>query len=142
MAPDADVTPGAGFVEWPVQPSGCRAMPNEGIQGDEWSAYVTLGRTTRTMSMVSRWWTRFPSRPTPAFSASLGETIDADLKVRAHLQRERFCSPPLTRLHYCQRGRSPSLCPNTSPADSSTLIPQCRKRLFVFARFTQPGDHR
>src|SRR6266571_1398713 len=48
MAPDADVTPGAGFVEWPVQPSGCRTMPNEGIQGDEWGAYVTLGRTTRT----------------------------------------------------------------------------------------------
>src|ERR1700674_2207423 len=48
MAPDGDVTPGAGFVAWPVQPSGCRAMPNEGIQGDEWGAYVTLGRTTRT----------------------------------------------------------------------------------------------
>ena len=24
------------------------AMPNEGIQGDEWDAYVTLERTTRT----------------------------------------------------------------------------------------------
>jgi len=48
MAPDADVTPGAGFVEGLVQPSGCGAMPNEGIQGDEWGAYVTLGRTTRT----------------------------------------------------------------------------------------------
>ena len=23
-------------------------MPNEGIQGDEWGAYVTLGRTTGT----------------------------------------------------------------------------------------------
>ena len=23
-------------------------MPNEGIEGDEWGAYVTLGRTTRT----------------------------------------------------------------------------------------------
>jgi hypothetical protein len=23
-------------------------MPSEGIQGDEWGAYVTLGRTTRT----------------------------------------------------------------------------------------------
>ena len=48
MAPDADVTPGAGIVPVPVQPSGCGAMPNEGIQGDEWGAYVTLGRTTRT----------------------------------------------------------------------------------------------
>jgi hypothetical protein len=48
MAPDADATPGAGIVERSAQPSGCRAMPNEGIQGDEWGAYVTLGRTTRT----------------------------------------------------------------------------------------------
>src|ERR1700674_2971751 len=48
MAPDADVTPGAGIVLGPAQPSGCRAMPNEGIEGDEWGAYVTLGRTTRT----------------------------------------------------------------------------------------------
>ena len=48
MAPDADVTLGAGIVPEPVQPSGCGAMPNEGIQGDEWGAYVTLGRTTRT----------------------------------------------------------------------------------------------
>src|SRR5216683_1032147 len=48
MALDADVAPGAGFVEWPVQPSGCRAMPSEGIQGDEWGAYVALGSTTRT----------------------------------------------------------------------------------------------
>jgi hypothetical protein len=31
-----------------VQPSGCEAMPSEGIEGDEWGAYVTLGHTTRT----------------------------------------------------------------------------------------------
>src|SRR5438128_561094 len=48
MAPDADVTPGAGIVKGPVQPSGCGAMPSEGIEGDEWGAYVTLSRTTRT----------------------------------------------------------------------------------------------
>src|SRR5215813_5395634 len=48
MAPDADVTPGAGMVEGPAQPSGRTAMPDAGIQGDEWGAYVTLGRTTRT----------------------------------------------------------------------------------------------
>src|SRR5438477_10016317 len=48
MAPDADVTPGAGIIKGPVQPSGCEAMPSEGIEGDEWGAYVTLGRTTRT----------------------------------------------------------------------------------------------
>ena len=40
--------PAAGIVERPVQPSGRRAMPSEGIQGDEWGAYVMLGRTTRT----------------------------------------------------------------------------------------------
>ena len=48
MAPDAGVTPGVGMVEGPTQPSGRRAMPKEGIEGDEWGAYVTLGRTTRT----------------------------------------------------------------------------------------------
>ena len=48
MAPDADVTPGAGIIKGPVQPSGREAMPSEGIEGDEWGAYVTLGRTTRT----------------------------------------------------------------------------------------------
>ena len=48
MAPDAGVTPGAGIVKGPVQPSGCGTMPSEGIEGDEWGAYVTLGRTTRT----------------------------------------------------------------------------------------------
>jgi hypothetical protein len=30
------------------QPSGPGAMPSEGIEGDEWDAYVTLARTTRT----------------------------------------------------------------------------------------------
>jgi len=31
-----------------VQPSGRGAMPSEGIQGDEWGAYVTLICTART----------------------------------------------------------------------------------------------
>jgi hypothetical protein len=30
------------------QPSGPGAMPSEGIEGDEWDAYVTLARMTRT----------------------------------------------------------------------------------------------
>ena len=30
------------------QPSGRGALPSEGNQGDEWDAYVTLGRTTGT----------------------------------------------------------------------------------------------
>ena len=31
-----------------MQPPGRGAMPSEGIQGDEWDAYVTLIRTTET----------------------------------------------------------------------------------------------
>jgi len=41
----------------------------------------------------------------PHFRLRSAATIDADLKVRAHLQRQRFCSPPPGRLHHCQRGR-------------------------------------
>jgi hypothetical protein len=41
----------------------------------------------------------------PHFRLRSAMTIDADLKVRAHLQRQRFCSPPPARLHHCQRGR-------------------------------------
>src|SRR5438034_5941367 len=48
MAPDADAAPCAGMINGSAQPSWCEAMPNEGIQGDELGAYVTLGRTTRT----------------------------------------------------------------------------------------------
>jgi hypothetical protein len=44
----------------------------------------------------------------PHFRLRSASTIDADLKVRACLQRERFCSPPPPRLHHCQRGRSPA----------------------------------
>jgi hypothetical protein len=38
----------AGIVKGLAQPLGRKAMPNEGIEGDEWGAYVTLGRTKRT----------------------------------------------------------------------------------------------
>jgi hypothetical protein len=41
----------------------------------------------------------------PHFRLRLVKSIEADLKVRAHLKKERFCSPPPTRLHHCQRGR-------------------------------------
>jgi hypothetical protein len=41
----------------------------------------------------------------PHFRLRLASTIDADLKIRAQLQRQRFCFPPPTRLHHCQRGR-------------------------------------
>jgi hypothetical protein len=41
----------------------------------------------------------------PHFRLRLLKSIDADLKVQAYLKKQRFCSPPPTRLHYCQRGR-------------------------------------
>jgi len=47
-APVTGATACAGIVKGLAQPLGCGAMPSEGIQGDEWGAYVTLGRTTRT----------------------------------------------------------------------------------------------
>ena len=37
-----------GIVEGPSQPPERGAMPSEGIEGDEWGAYVTLGRMTGT----------------------------------------------------------------------------------------------
>src|SRR5450755_3479026 len=36
------------IVRWLSQPSERGALPSEGNQGDEWDAYVTLGRTTET----------------------------------------------------------------------------------------------
>ena len=48
MTSGAGAVPCPGFVPWPGQPPGRGAMPSEGIKGDEWGAYVTLGRTTRT----------------------------------------------------------------------------------------------
>jgi transposase-like protein len=41
----------------------------------------------------------------PHFRLRLVKSIEADLKVRAYLKKERFCLPPPRRLHYCQRGR-------------------------------------
>jgi hypothetical protein len=50
----------------------------------------------------------------PHFRLRLIKSIEADLKVRAFLKKERFCSPPPTRLHHCQRGRQPSVPRPTS----------------------------
>jgi hypothetical protein len=41
----------------------------------------------------------------PHFRLRLLRSIEADLKMRAYLKKERFCSPPPSRLHRCQRGR-------------------------------------
>jgi hypothetical protein len=43
----------------------------------------------------------------PRFRLRNLQMIDADLKVHAYLRKERAGSPPLTRLHQCQRGRPP-----------------------------------
>jgi hypothetical protein len=37
-----------GIVQGPLQPPGRGALPGEGNQGDEWDAYVVLGRMTGT----------------------------------------------------------------------------------------------
>jgi len=51
----------------------------------------------------------------PHFRLRSTKTIDADIKVRACLQKERFLSPPVRRLHHCQRGRRlPSPTPDVS----------------------------
>jgi hypothetical protein len=46
--PDTDATLCDGLVVRPLQPSERGASPSEGDQGDEWDAYVTLGRATGT----------------------------------------------------------------------------------------------
>src|SRR5205823_8211475 len=46
--PETGAVPCVDLVPGSTQPSGCGAMPSEGIQGDEWDAYVTLSRTTKT----------------------------------------------------------------------------------------------
>jgi hypothetical protein len=55
----------------------------------------------------------------PHFRLRSANTIDADLKIRAHLQRERFCSPPPVRLHHCQRGRHASDTPRPNSTRSA-----------------------
>jgi hypothetical protein len=46
--PEADAALCPGLMPGPGQPPGRGTMPSEGIQGDEWDAYVTLSRTART----------------------------------------------------------------------------------------------
>jgi len=52
----------------------------------------------------------------PHFRLRSLAAIDADLKVHACLRKERVCSPPLTRLHQCQRGRQPHRSTSTPAA--------------------------
>ena len=46
--PDTGATLCRGIVEGPLQPPERGALPSEGNQGDEWDAYVVLGRMTGT----------------------------------------------------------------------------------------------
>jgi len=73
---------------------------------DRLSAFLHNPDWESTNNAAERGGRAFRHGQHPHFRLRSPKTIDADLKVRAHLQRERFCSPPLTRLHYCQRGRS------------------------------------
>lgn len=52
----------------------------------------------------------------PHFRLRSEKTINADIKVRAYLRKERASSPPPRRLHYCQRGRGiPHIVPPLPP---------------------------
>jgi hypothetical protein len=46
--PETGATLCGGIVEGSLQPPERGALPSEGNQGDEWAAYVTLGRMTGT----------------------------------------------------------------------------------------------
>jgi hypothetical protein len=39
---DTGADPCVDMTAWSTHPSGGGAIPNEGIEGDEWGAYVTL----------------------------------------------------------------------------------------------------
>ena len=47
-APETGVVSCGGLEVRLLQPPGHETMPSEGIEGDEWDAYVTLSRTART----------------------------------------------------------------------------------------------
>jgi hypothetical protein len=70
------------------------------------SAFLQNPTGESTNSAAERGGRAFRHRQHPHFRLRTTSTIDADLKIRAQLQRERFCSPPLQQLHHCQRRRS------------------------------------
>src|SRR5689334_3859558 len=57
----------AGVTDSPAQPSGHRAMPSEGIEGDELVAYVPLDTYTRDERVIA-YGTRFQWRRRPRSS--------------------------------------------------------------------------
>jgi hypothetical protein len=69
------------------------------------SAFLRNPAWESTNNAAERGGRAFRHNQHPHFRLRLVQSIDADLKVRAHLQRQLFCSPPPQRLHHCQRGR-------------------------------------
>jgi hypothetical protein len=69
------------------------------------SAFLRNPQWESTNNAAERGGRAFRHSQHPHFRLRLERSIDADLKVRAFLKKERFCSPPPRRLHYCQRGR-------------------------------------
>ena len=55
MTPDTGAMLCDGLVVRLLQPSERGALPSEGNQGDEWDAYVTLGRMTGTNVGSTPW---------------------------------------------------------------------------------------
>jgi hypothetical protein len=69
------------------------------------SAFLQNPVWKRTNNAAERGGRAFRHGQHPHFRLRLVRSIEADLKVRACLKKEHFCSPPPTRLHRCQRGR-------------------------------------
>ena len=69
------------------------------------SAFLQNPEWESTNNAAERGGRAFRHGQHPHFRLRLVRSIEADLKVRACLKKERFCSPPPTRLHCCQRGR-------------------------------------
>jgi transposase-like protein len=69
------------------------------------SAYLQNPTWEPTNNAAERGGRAFRHGQHPHFRLRLVKSIEADLKVRAFLKKERFCQPPPGRLHYCQRGR-------------------------------------
>ncbi len=80
------------------------------------SAFLTNPKWESTNNAAERGGRAFRHGQHPHFRLRLVRSIEADLEVRAYLQKERFCSPRPRRLHRCQRGRHPPLALSRSIA--------------------------
>jgi hypothetical protein len=80
------------------------------------SAFLTNANWESTNNAAERGGRAFRHGQHPHFRLRLARSIEADLEVRACLQKERFRSPPPRRLHRCQRGRHQTLLLSRSTA--------------------------